>query len=67
MSAEKISRGKFIEWTIQIVILAFYAGTAFFTLKNHETRLIRLEEREERHVLKEDFENRIKSIWEAIR
>ena len=67
MSAEKISRAKFVEWTIQLIFFAFFSGGAYFMLKDHERRLGKLEEKAENFVLKEDFKGSIKSIWEAIR
>jgi hypothetical protein len=61
-------KSKAVEWAIQAVILSFSAGGAYFTLKNHETRITGLEVKDEKRVNKEDFENRIKSLeWRLNR
>lgn len=56
--------GPFIGWIVHILVWTFFSGGAYFMLKNHE---IRLEKIEDNYVLKSDWKESNRSIWERLR
>lgn len=63
-----MKKQKYIEWAIQLIVLAFSAGGVYVTIRNHETRITRIEDHVSDYMLKHDFEERIKTIeWRLNR
>lgn len=55
--------GPFIGWIVHILVWTFFSGGAYFMLKDHDKRLEKIESN---YVLKSDWKDSTRAIWERI-